>query len=94
MSKSIFAAGIGCLLLADSALARDLVSASNSWVSTLKSVSQALSIAGVLAGGVMFQIPGMFQIGIRTLISGILGLVITFAAPGIVSLANSIFGGF
>lgn len=81
------------LVVSNEVLARDLVSASQSYVSTVKRVAQALSVAGVIAGGLFMQIPGASHFGRQTLTAGVVGSVCAFGAPAILSLLNSIFGG-
>ncbi len=79
---------LGC----DSALARDLDAAARSYTSTIKSIGQVMSVAGVIAGGVCMQIPGVAQFGKGVLAGGLIGGLCSFGAPAFASLLTTVFG--
>ncbi len=81
------------LALPELAMARDLVSASNSTASTVKSVAQALAVTGVIAGGAFMQLPGAGEWGKRVMVSGLVGCLCAFGAPAFQTLMRSVFGG-
>lgn len=79
---------LGC----DSALARDLDSAARSYTNTIKNIGQIMSVAGVIAGGIFMQIPGVAQFGKGVLAGGLIGGVCSFGAPAFAALLTSLFG--
>jgi hypothetical protein len=84
---------VGVLLCAELCFARDFGAAGRSYVSTLKTVAQILSPAGIIAGGVIMQIPAAEFFGKRVLTGGIVGCACAFGGPAFVSLMSNIFGG-
>lgn len=89
----IVAVGIAVLVGADAAFARDLGSAAKSYTNTIKSIGQVMSVAGVIAGGICMQLPGVAQFGKGVLAGGLIGGVCSFGAPAFASLLNTVFGG-
>jgi hypothetical protein len=79
---------VGC----DSALARDLDAAARTYTSTIKTIGQVMSVAGVIAGGVCMQIPGVTQFGKGVLAGGLVGGLCSFGAPVFASLLTTVFG--
>jgi len=77
---------------ADMALARDLDAAARSYTSQIKTIGQVMSVAGVIAGGVCMQIPGVAQFGKGVLAGGLVGGLCSFGAPAFASLLNTVFG--
>lgn len=93
MNKTMLSFLIVCLLAFGSdALARDIVSASNTAVNTVKSVAQVLAVLGVIGGGAVMQLPGLGDVGKRIAASGLVGCVCAFGAPAFMSLMRTIFG--
>ena len=85
--------GLAVLALgSDSAFARDLGSAAQSYTSTVKNIGQGMSVAGVVAGGVCMQIPGVSMFGRNVLAGGLVGGVCSFGAPAFVALLTTVFG--
>ena len=82
-------AWLGC----EPAMARDLGSAATTYTSTIKMVGQAMSVAGVVAGGIGMQLPGVAQFGRGVLAGGLVGGLCSFGAPAFVSLLTTVFGG-
>ena len=80
---------IGC----DSAFARDLGSAARTYTSTIKTIGQVMSVAGVVAGGICMQLPGVAQFGRGVLAGGLIGGLCSFGAPAFASLLTTVFGG-
>lgn len=91
--KSILVAMCLLLLFVQSAEARDLVSAANTYSEMAKSTAKAAGIGGLMAGGVCFAIPGLDRFALKVLLGGVFCIVIVFAAPVLMSLASAIFGG-
>jgi hypothetical protein len=87
-----FAAFVLIALLSDDAMAKDLASAAKTYTSTVKAVAQGLSVTGVIAGGLIMQIPGAASFGKKTLSGGILGALCAFGAPAITDLLTRVFG--
>ncbi len=83
----------GLFAFGSDALARDIVSASNTAVSTVKTVAQALAVLGVVGGGAVMQLPGLGDVGKRIAASGLVGCVCAFGAPAFISLMKTVFGG-
>lgn len=83
-----------CLLMVccDVALARDLNSAVRTYSNTVKTIAQALSATGVLAGGCIMQIPGAGDVGKRVATLGIIGSGCAFGGPIIISAMQNWFG--
>lgn len=79
---------LGC----DSALARDLGSAARTYTSTIKTIGQVMSVAGVVAGGISMQVPGLAMFGRGVLAGGLVGGLCSFGAPAFASLLTTIFG--
>lgn len=79
---------IGC----DAALARDLDAAARTYTSTIKTIGQVMSVAGVVAGGICMQIPGVAQFGRGVLAGGLIGGLCSFGAPAFASLLTTVFG--
>ena len=73
--------------------ARDLGSAAVTYTNTLKNIGQAMSVAGVVAGGICMQLPGVANFGRNVLAGGLVGGVCSFGAPAFVGLLTSVFGG-
>lgn len=85
--------GLVALLLAPNlAIARDLGSAASSAVTTAKTIARALSVFGLLVGGILMQLPGLSQFGKTTLGAGIVGCVCSFGGPSLVSFFETVFG--
>jgi hypothetical protein len=80
---------IGC----DSALARGLGAAATTYTNTIKTIGQGMSVAGVIAGGICMQLPGVAGFGRNVLAGGLIGGLCSFGAPAFVALLNSVFGG-
>ena len=80
---------LGC----DAALARDLGSAATTYTNTIKTIGQLMSVAGVVAGGICMQIPGVANFGKGVLSGGLVGGLCSFGAPAFVSLLTNVFGG-
>lgn len=80
---------LGC----DAAFARDLGSAARTYTSTIKTIGQVMSVAGVIAGGICMQIPGVAQFGKSVLAGGLIGGVCSFGAPAFAALLTTVFGG-
>ncbi len=76
----------------NSALARDLDSAARSYTNTIKNIGQIMSVAGVIAGGICMQIPGVTQFGKNVLAGGLVGGLCSFGAPAFASLLTTVFG--
>lgn len=76
----------------DSALARDLDAAARTYTSTIKTIGQVMSVAGVIAGGVCMQIPGVTHFGKGVLAGGLVGGLCSFGAPAFASLLTTVFG--
>jgi len=91
--KSILTISLFLIVFSSDALARDIVSASNAAVNTVKTVAQALSVLGIVGGGVVMQLPGLGDVGKRVAASGLIGCVCAFGAPAFISLMKTIFGG-
>ena len=85
--------GITILVGTDAAFARDLGSAAKSYTNTIKSIGQVMSVAGVIAGGICMQLPGVAQFGKGVLAGGLIGGVCSFGAPAFAALLNTVFGG-
>ena len=81
------------LLVSDLAQARDLVAASNSAVSVVKGVAQALAVLGIISGGIVMQLPGAGQFGKGILVAGIVGTLCAFGGQSFISLMQTVFGG-
>lgn len=80
---------IGC----DAAFARDLGSAARTYTATIKTIGQVMSVAGVVAGGICMQLPGVGQFGRNVLAGGLIGGLCSFGAPAFASLLTTVFGG-
>lgn len=80
------------LLSCDTALARDLGSAARTYTSTIKTIGQVMSVAGVVAGGISMQVPGLAMFGRGVLAGGLVGGLCSFGAPAFASLLTTIFG--
>lgn len=94
-SKDAALIGIGLVVLYFSVPhvhARDLVAASNTAVTTVKRIAQALSVLGIVSGGAMMQIPGLAEFGRRTLIGGLVGSLCSFGAPAFIEFMQTVFG--
>lgn len=94
-NKLIIVASIACVLVAiypELAVARDLGSAATAAVSTAKTIARALSVFGLIVGGIMMQLPGLSNFGKTTLGAGIIGCVCTFGGPAFVSFLENVFG--
>lgn len=93
MNKTLFSFLIVCFFaLGSDAFARDIVSASNTAVNTVKSVAQVLAVLGVIGGGAVMQLPGLGDVGKRIAASGLIGCLCAFGAPAFMSLMRTIFG--
>jgi len=94
-SVLVFAVFVGALAVmgADSAFARDLGTAAKSYTNTIKSIGQVMSVAGVVAGGICMQLPGVAQFGKGVLAGGLVGGVCSFGAPAFAALLTTVFGG-
>ena len=80
------------LLLSNYAYAaRDLVSASNSAVSTATNVAQALCTLGVISSAIVYQIPGAGQFAKGLLISGLIGGLCAFGGQSAITAISHIF---
>lgn len=75
------------------AFARDLEAAATTANTIVKRVAQISSVMGVVAGGLIMNIPGLHELGKRIAGSGLLGCVCSFGAPVFVSFMTSVFGG-
>ena len=76
----------------DAALARDLDAAARTYTSNIKTIGQVMSVAGVIAGGVCMQIPGVTQFGKGVLAGGLVGGLCSFGAPAFASFLTTVFG--
>lgn len=85
----LFVAGLN----EQSAWARDLSSAAATYTSEIKTIGRAMSLAGVVAGGICMQIPGLGQFGKSVMAGALVGALCSFGAPALVTLLNQIFGG-
>lgn len=85
-------AGIVCWVEGNWVMARDLNSAARVYTNTIKSIGQGMSVAGVVAGGICMQIPGVAQFGKGVLAGGLVGGLCSFGAPAFVSLLTTVFG--
>lgn len=81
-----------CWFGCDSAIARDLDAAARTYTSTIKAIGQVMSVAGVIAGGVCMQLPGVTQFGKGVLAGGLIGGLCSFGAPAFASLLTTVFG--
>lgn len=94
VSRNLVYLGVMSLFLyADLALARDLSSAARTYTNTIKSIGQVMSVAGVIAGGICMQIPGVTMFGRGVLAGGLVGGLCSFGAPAFASLLTAVFGG-
>lgn len=91
--KYIGLAILAVILVSQSAEARDLVSAANSYTDTAKNIAKVVSLGGLIIGGIMFAIPGLDRFATRVFLGGVFSTCITYGAPIIISTANAIFGG-
>jgi hypothetical protein len=89
---SMVIAAIVLILISQDSFARDLVAAGNSATIKATTIGKALSTVGIVAGGVLMQIPGLSEYGKRTCATGLLGAVCSFGGPAMINLINSIFG--
>lgn len=89
----VFAACLIAVFIPEISFARDLPSAAQSYTSTLKTIAQAVSVAGVIAGGLLMQFPGAAGFGSSVLKGGCVGAVCAFGAPAFQSFLTSVFGG-
>ena len=78
-------------LLSSDAMAKDLTSAAKSYTATVAQIAQGLSVTGIIAGGLIMQIPGAGGFGKKTLSSGLLGALCSFGAPAIQAFLQTIF---
>lgn len=86
LTALVFAAG-------EPAMARDLGAAARTYTSTIKSIGQVMSVAGVIAGGICMQIPGVAMFGRSVLSGGLIGGLCSFGAPAFAALLTTVFGG-
>lgn len=86
-------AAILMLLSSEPALARDLGAAARTYTSTIKTIGQVMSVAGVIAGGICMQIPGVAMFGRGVLSGGLIGGLCSFGAPAFAALLTTVFGG-
>jgi hypothetical protein len=98
--KIIMKMGVLLLLLTalvvasgEPALARDLGAAARTYTSTIKTIGQVMSVAGVIAGGICMQIPGVAMFGRSVLSGGLIGGLCSFGAPAFAALLTTVFGG-
>jgi hypothetical protein len=90
---AIIAVALIAMTMSDTSIARDLGAAATNAVSTAKTVTRAISLLGLLAGGALMQIPGLAEFGKRTMIAGLVGGLCAFGGPAIIKLFENIFGG-
>lgn len=83
--------GLLVLLIADQAMAKDLVDAAQSAQTMFNRIGIAAIGIGITVGGILFAV-GAAQIGRMVLISGLVGSVCILGGPGIISLLGRIFG--
>jgi len=84
----------GLIILAgEPAMARDLGAAARTYTSTIKTIGQVMSVAGVIAGGICMQIPGVAMFGRSVLSGGLIGGLCSFGAPAFAALLTTVFGG-
>lgn len=90
----LLGAGVAILALSPQiASARDLDAAARTYASTIKGIGQVMSVAGVVAGGICMQIPGVAQFGKGVLAGGLVGGLCAFGAPAFAALLTTVFGG-
>ncbi len=93
----IWVVGVGiCAVLLAPGLAhaaRDLGSATTAAVNQATTIAKAASVLGVLAGAIIYQIPGAADWGRRVISSGLVGAGLAFGGPSLMSLFRTIFGG-
>jgi len=73
--------------------ARDLTSAAQSAVVTTTGVAKAASVLGVVAGALIYQIPGAQQFAKNTMVGGLIGAGLSFGGTSIISFFQSVLGG-
>jgi hypothetical protein len=73
--------------------ARDLGSATESAVSQATLLAKAASVLGILAGALIYQIPGAAMFARGVIVSGLLGAGLAFAGPSVIGLFRTVFGG-
>ena len=76
----------------DVTYARDLDSAARTYTTTIKSIGQIMSVAGIIVGGICMQIPGVTMFGRHVLAGGLIGGVCSFGAPAFAALLTTVFG--
>ncbi len=79
-------------LIPEFAWARDLVSASRSYATTVKQIAQAASVTGIVVGGLFMQLPGAGGWGRMVLSGGLVGAACAFGAPAFASFLTTVFG--
>jgi len=73
--------------------ARDLSSAAETAVSQVLSLAKILSVLGVGASALIYQIPGAAMFARGTLVGGLIGTGLSFGGPSIIAAFRAIFGG-
>lgn len=79
------------VVIAEPALARDLVDAASSAQSFFNRIGIAAISIGVTLGGILFAM-GAAQIGRMLLFSGFIGAIAILGAPALIGLLGRIFG--
>lgn len=94
MHKSLLigASVVFVLLVADVAVARDLVQAAQSAQTLFNRIGVAAISIGLTLGGILYAV-GAAQVGRMLLISGFVGACAVLGAPALISLVSRIFGG-
>lgn len=82
---------LATVVIAEPALARDLVDAASSAQSFFNRIGIAAISIGVTLGGILFAM-GAAQIGRMLLFSGFIGAIAILGAPALIGLLGRIFG--
>ena len=91
---SIIVTAIAALLIPVACFAaRDLSSAAEAAVSQVTGLAKILSVLGVVAGALVYQIPGAAMFARSTMIGGFIGAGVSFAAPSVIAVFRAWFGG-
>ncbi|MEK6706672.1 MAG: hypothetical protein AABZ06_12880 [Bdellovibrionota bacterium] len=91
---SIITAILGALILVPqiALAARDLADAASTAVSTATTIAKVISTLGVVAGAIAYQIPGASHFAKGTMVSGLIGMALSFGGTSILNLARTVFG--
>ena len=73
--------------------ARDLSSAAETAVSQVTGLAKVLSVLGVVAGALIYQIPGATMFARGTIVGGLIGAGLSFGGPSVIGAFRTIFGG-